>query len=506
MGRMAPAFGYPVFDSVGAFASSSKSRLRLRPVVACHESGVQSSSHTFEDGQDRSGGLIQWALRNGIRLSSVSIREVPLAGRGVVADNAITRSTTAIGAPGHLALQEDNFRGSRPPRYLNESSLDEATWRRAPWWARMAVRLLSELDKGPDSPLYSWLNQLPQTFNTPLHWTDDQLAELHYDAVVQTVDRQRREILALHRGLFKGSGVTLDQFTWAVECVRSRAFSGAVTPASFQERLPLILFLWTISGFSLFLQLFTLDQIANGTAAALVSIIAYDFLFPRILSAIQGDEEFLRYSFCPVIDMINHNPQENARVAYEYFYDRFVVILNSDISPNEEIRISYGNRSNDQLLCYHGFVIKGNPDDIYVLAESFNDLIRRHPNSFREFDLQQLETVLMDGLGRRGTVFLARNQLAHGAFDQATMEAFRMLHCETRDFLRHRKSNFFRKAQSPETEKRVRHSLYSIVQGELRISLSNISPSTETVIGRMQGSFREEKLCILREALQVLSQ
>jgi hypothetical protein len=57
----------------------------------------------------------------------------------------------------------------------------------------------------------------------------------------------------------------------------------------------------------------------------------------------------------------------SSQVAYNYFYDTFFAVAGRDFAPGSEVLISYGQRSNDHLLQYYGFVEKDNPHDVYVL-------------------------------------------------------------------------------------------------------------------------------------------
>jgi len=66
---------------------------------------------------------------------------------------------------------------------------------------------------------------------------------------------------------------------------------------------------------------------------------------------------------CRYVDMFNHRSSVASDVAYEYFTNSFACGVNQGSSPGEQVFISYGRRSNDQLLLYYGFVENDNPDD-----------------------------------------------------------------------------------------------------------------------------------------------
>lgn len=81
--------------------------------------------------------------------------------------------------------------------------------------------------------------------------------------------------------------------------------------------------------------------------------------------------------------MTNHQSiGATANVAYEFFSDAYSLSANTAIPNGQEVYISYGERSNDQLLQYYGFVEPNNSNDIYVMPP------------IREWDIGALEEVM----------------------------------------------------------------------------------------------------------------
>lgn len=81
-----------------------------------------------------------------------------------------------------------------------------------------------------------------------------------------------------------------------------------------------------------------------------------------------------------MIDMANHNggggaggsTTNMATVAFEYFGNAYSLAVSTSATAaaaddDAELFISYGDRSNDQLLQYYGFCEPNNPHDVYVL-------------------------------------------------------------------------------------------------------------------------------------------
>ena len=47
-------------------------------------------------------------------------------------------------------------------------------------YLQLALLLLTEVKKGTESPWHPYIQTLPNSVNTLLHWTDDDLRELQY--------------------------------------------------------------------------------------------------------------------------------------------------------------------------------------------------------------------------------------------------------------------------------------------------------------------------------------
>lgn len=78
--------------------------------------------------------------------------------------------------------------------------------------------------------------------------------------------------------------------------------------------------------------------------------------------------------------MANHvSSNESGDVAFEYFGDSYSLTMKRGVQEGSEVFISYGARSNDQLLQYYGFVETDNPHDVYIMP------------ALREWDIDALE-------------------------------------------------------------------------------------------------------------------
>ena len=149
--------------------------------------------------------------------------------------------------------------------------------------------------------------------------------------------------------------------------VRSRAFSGPYTSGTFIGALAK-LFLASTASVAYAVGVGgagAADQAFDAFLFFVVFTLSNEFVFgPRLTRA-------KRYVLCPWIDFLNHDGKlGGSQVAYEYFSDAFAARLDASAGPTRaggQVLISYGDRSNDVLLQYYGFVEPDNPHEVYAL-------------------------------------------------------------------------------------------------------------------------------------------
>jgi hypothetical protein len=331
----------------------------------------------------RTSAFTEWATSNGIQVGGVSVSGGDVAeGLGLVTTRDVKPGDVVVTVPTNIVLSVTSpgeyNRGAR------ELFDDKSAYREAPWWAQLSV-LLNRFDKINSVDLESgidmrgWLDSLPRAFDTPIHWSEDTLKELQYPYLSNSIQTQKRQWYAQYQKIMKGMGsssplqsMTFPDFVWGAENARSRAFSGSYGGSAFNP-LPYGLTLVLVAAY-IGLGIGSLEQAANGAALVICGSILKDFVFPK-LSKVQ------KYIICPFIDMSNHKGiGERGDVAFEYFGDAYSLsIKNGPVSTGEELFISYGPRSNDQLLKYYGFVEQNNPHDVYIMPQ------------LREWDISALE-------------------------------------------------------------------------------------------------------------------
>ncbi|CAK9020858.1 unnamed protein product [Durusdinium trenchii] len=232
-------------------------------------------------------------------------------------------------------------------------------WQKLPWWAQLAI-----LAKQPGSHLAGWCASLPQSFEEiPMNWTQDQLALLEYSPLLSQIEKQRQEVSAAFLEASNGVRFSFSEadFTWAVQTVRSRAFTGPYEGRGPQDRVAQLAFIAALLAASTGLGVVSLENGLNGALAAAVAIPLSDFLVGQTST-------LKRHVMCPVVDYLNHDSSAVSDIAYEYFADAFAVRVNGSFQEGEEVCINYGEqRSNDTLLQFYGFVERDNANDTYTM-------------------------------------------------------------------------------------------------------------------------------------------
>lgn len=315
------------------------------------------------------------------RLGGVSVAQSESgAGLGLLATQEVPSNSVVVTVQSSVAISVESP-GDGPDDGSWEKNLlnDRRALKEAPWFAQFAVYLFS-LDKvssiKKNTDMRSWLDSLPRSFDTPIHWTIASLNQLQYSHIPDAVARQEVEWKRFYDNLVAAGTpalrkMTYDDFVWGCECARSRAFSGGYTGSAFNP-LTYAFTLLLVTAY-VGLNLGTLEQAANGAALVVCASILKDFVLPKLFKK-------RKYVICPIIDMCNHKSRgNNGEVSFEFFGDAYSLAVSSGVTKGTELYISYGTRSNDQLLQFYGFVERDNPHDVYVMPP------------LREWDIGALE-------------------------------------------------------------------------------------------------------------------
>mmetsp|Transcript_5977 Transcript_5977/g.18002 ORF Transcript_5977/g.18002 Transcript_5977/m.18002 type:complete len:458 (-) Transcript_5977:1345-2718(-) len=411
-----------------------------------------------------------WAEEGGIVCDCLGLHNFPGGVRGMMALRPIKKSEVIVTVPKRTVIETNSIPQKNPvPRFVSSKF-----WSSETWWVRVGILLLHQKIEKPDEPLGGYTKALPKSFDTPFHWNDKQLAETQYPQFQKQVKAQQKEWRQIYDRLqrnYTGSRpISFDEFVWALECVRSRAFSGEIETTPFKERLRTFAFAGVLSLMALTFNLADSEQVVNGLTLAVFSLMAYDFLYPRIQRAVTGEEN-KRYIMCPIVDFCNHRSGIDSDLSFEYFYDRFV-LKTEEFAKGEQVFISYGNRSNDQLLQYYGFVEENNPNDVYVFGGNLESVMQQLNVETSSLSPEQKEI---------GPISVSRGRPAFS--DAVTKQLVQVLG----------------------DAKRVEDFLVDLCRSELEKKATTIEEDRALSKRSLAVAFRIEKKQLLRETLKTLS-
>ena len=388
------AFKPPLTESATRLVHQSSLLYATKPK---RSSKASSSSSSSVSRQNKVQSLTEWATSVAkIQTGGVQLQADDYGGLGWFAKTSLPAGSVVLSVPSNIALSvecpgegPDDYQVVSPDLIDNKKAFRDDM----PWYVQMSFYLykLDQIDATKQQVnLRPWLDTLPRQFDTPIHWSRENMEQLQYPFLQSAVQRQESSWKSYHQALVKicsrdsskstvaptVAALSWNDFVWGCECARSRAFSGAYTGGAFN---PLI-YAFTLLLVTIYvgLDLGTLEQAANGAVVVLCASILKDFVIPKLFKT-------KKYVICPMIDMANHQSTvANGEVSFEYFGNAYSLAVdknvpNSAIPAGNQVFISYGPRSNDQLLQYYGFVERDNPHDVYVMPP------------LREWDIDALE-------------------------------------------------------------------------------------------------------------------
>ena len=184
----------------------------------------------------------------------------------------------------------------------------------------LALHLMNE-QLNPDSFFRPWLSALPQTFETPLFWGEEDLAGLQGSTILSVIKRRKETmqsdydslfgvLFAEYPQIFTQEQYTFETFRWALSTVWSRSF------------------------------VFNID-------GQLVPVIV------------------------PFADCYEHGNVDSS-FSLEESEKVFRIMLAKPVKAGERVHISLGAKPNSQLLMNYGFVLRDNLYDTVLINMFLN--------------------------------------------------------------------------------------------------------------------------------------
>jgi hypothetical protein len=221
----------------------------------------------------------------GILVNGVSIANIDGL-RGIIAATPTSAKTPVVEVNSELVLQVTNTR--EPCPFPNFCSVQ--LWDNLKWDERLAMKLLHLKHFTTDSPLSTWITELPRSFSTPLTWSEDQINSLQYDVIFEKIKMQKSKWKTLYDTWYQEASaeakkqVTYEEMIWALQCINSRAFSGPYEGSTAQDRRALVSFtglltlIWPLAGLG------TYEQSISAAFIVVLSIFLRDIISLRVSS------------------------------------------------------------------------------------------------------------------------------------------------------------------------------------------------------------------------------
>jgi hypothetical protein len=302
------------------------------------------NDHKFTQAQDAAASLTAWLASEGVTNPSVEIRASSIKGAGngvfVVEEKTVSKLTTVISVPTSimisslLAIKDSTLR----PLFAASNILKQQPS------LQLALILLRESYKGEKSAFYPYISTFPETFSLPLWWSMEELNKLRGTSALRAVARNITSFSRFYTHIY---GLLKTQYT---DSTKSSA-----SPAS---SLPFPIDFFTFNNFKWSMSVVMTRQ------------------NPVPYKNNKGQVAGRCLALVPVMDMVNHGTNLDHGVFYDDETETVNVACMCDTNHGEELRMYYGDRSNQEFLVHSGFVCDGNINDsvtILVQASSCND-------------------------------------------------------------------------------------------------------------------------------------
>ena len=251
----------------------------------------------------------------------------------------------------------------------------ESIWEKCSGNTRLSLTLLQRYQtlelKGTTGNVFidAYLRSLPapEELKSPIHWSDTLLDTFPYDYIKRSTEKQKGNWNGLYRKLKDTEAyrdISEDRFIWAMEVVRSRAFKGI---AGIQDSFLLTKISPILISCTLLYLVYVMTQSAQVNDDPIA--IAIGLLAVVIPIIVQGDESSI--VLLPVIDSCNHKSRNpSCALAFSPVSGAFEINAAEDtgIQAGAEITLSYGDKNNDDLLQYFGFIEEKNTFDRYIVV------------------------------------------------------------------------------------------------------------------------------------------
>lgn len=286
--------------------------------------------------------LNNWLPTAGISLHCVEIQSDENGLRGLYATRDINPGDTVLTIPHNSALVASR-NSSSVPNFKVLHGLDASFWNSALWHTRLAITLLDNV-LAPDPTFFNaYTTALPPDPNTALNAihqlgleeVDSQLREFQMtDMARQFYEQTVADFKTIQNGLSPSSAalLTLDDYVWAVSIVFSRAFGCPTSDAPSKDP----------------------PQHFRQVNDSVLDRARTDAVVPP------GD-----FALFPGLDMANHSIHAGTtlRISALSPHLAYDLIAGRAVEKGHQVFVSYGPKSNEELIVCYGFVEADSPEE-----------------------------------------------------------------------------------------------------------------------------------------------
>uniref|UniRef100_A0A383VDZ6 SET domain-containing protein n=1 Tax=Tetradesmus obliquus TaxID=3088 RepID=A0A383VDZ6_TETOB len=311
--------------------------------------------------------IVPWAISNGIQFAKIkpavfgSTQE-----RGVVATFDIGRNECICSVPAKAALR--TYPGCSPALGVAADM-----WQQLPWYAQLALVLLSELQQGKSSKFADYSALLPEQVDVPALWSEEELQQLRCPYFIEQVQQQRQQWAGLAQQLqpaLSAARITQQQLLWALSVTRSRAFAAPYAAAPLSLAPKALAAAQVVAAAA---------WLAAGPAAAagveLLGVAAAAGAWFTLQQQLQSQQQ--QHAICPLLDFFNHDGREQSECELDVWSNAFRVVSTQQWRQGQQVFISYGQSSSDVLLRLYGFVEQGNVHERYLVRSLPDVLVKQ---------------------------------------------------------------------------------------------------------------------------------
>lgn len=268
--------------------------------------------------------LTEFITLNGATIGDISIK-ASSGGLGVFSNKAIPAKTPLVRVPLRLCISVEQLVASRQ---LNTIFNDNPGIVEYPDEV-LAIGIMYATLHPEDCEWAYHVATFPQTVNTPIYWTEDELKELGVCTTFHIAKMMSKQIEVDFEGIHKAlaenypdilGGITLEAYAWALSMVYSRAIEFVKDKDTWMKE-------------------------SDGKTT-------------------QGGGTVVR-AIVPLLDMANHNPEVgNSTDTFHFDQEKgevcFLAAGNINAGGSECFAV-YGHYPNSKLLLTYGFVVQNNP-------------------------------------------------------------------------------------------------------------------------------------------------